>query len=250
MDQRQVEGGVMGPRILLGIFTCHKYQYIVPGSDTRDWFTRPPVVDRVSAIRDTWLKDVTVDYKFFYGRGSGRSPQPDEVFLDAPDDYLHSADKLRGVIKYALAKDYDYLLKIDDDVYAYWKRIMQNVPTADYVGSSTGPVPVPDPTAVVWWKSRTANTTTYCSGMAYWLSKHALKVLSESAPGCWAEDRWAGESLYRKGIYGEIDGRYYIAPRTRTNQYITDAELAKPNDFLVIHSLTPDQMRRHWKESQ
>ena len=244
-------------RILLGIFTCHKYVYTDPNSLTRDWFTRP-VVDRVSAIRDTWLndvtrhttgrEDVTVDYKFFYGRGDDSLRKSDEVFLNAPDDYLHSAEKLRAIVRYALDADYDYLLKIDDDCWVYWDRLMQNIPTADYVGSSTGPVPVPNADKT-WWRGR-GRLTNYCSGMAYWLSKKSLQVLAQSAPGCWAEDRWAGESLYRNGIFGEIDGRYYIAPHTRTNQYITDEELAQPNSHLVIHSLTPAQMRRYWKETR
>ena len=45
-------------RILLAVFSCHRYEY-----PPDDWFKRP-VVDRVSALRDTWLKDVTIDYKF------------------------------------------------------------------------------------------------------------------------------------------------------------------------------------------
>ena len=225
---------------LLAIFTCHQYRYTLPEFNIRDWFTRPPAVDRVAGVRDSWLKDVTCDYKLFYGRGTGRLPQPDEVFLDAPDDYLHSADKLRGIIKYALVKGYDHLLKVDDDVFLYWDRVMANVPTADYVGSTTGPVAAQS-TDKDWWKSTTAE---YCSGMTYWLSKKAMQALSTSRAGSWAEDRWAGESLRRVGIRATIDPRYYIAPYTRTNPYISEEELAKPNDHLAIHALTPDQMRR------
>lgn len=210
----------------------------------RDWFTRPPVVDRVAGIRDSWLKDVTFDYKFFYGRGKERLPQPDEIFLDAPDDYLHSADKLRGVIRYALEHGYDRLLKVDDDVYLYWDRILANIPSADYVGSSTGPVPAKS-TNKDWWQSTTAE---YCSGMTYWLSKRALTVLSTARAGSWAEDRFAGESLRRAGIRATIDNRYYIAPYTRCNPYISDEELGKPHDHIAIHALTPDQMRRHWNK--
>ena len=103
-------------RVLLAIFTCHRYDYAA--SNTKDWFTRP-VADRVQGIRDTWLKDVRGDYKFFYGRGNEAFRKSDEVFLNAPDDYHHSAEKLRALIRYAIENNYDYVAKVDDDVWVY-----------------------------------------------------------------------------------------------------------------------------------
>jgi hypothetical protein len=231
-------------KILLAIFTCHKYQYTTPGSNMKDWFTRP-VTDRVSGIRDSWLKDVTGDYKFFYGRGDEALRKSDTVFLNAPDDYLHSAEKLKALVQWALANGYDKLVKIDDDMYVYYDRLMANVPTEDYVGSSTGPVRTPtgvNPGNAEWWKK----TAIYCSGCTYWLSKKAMEVLATAPAGCWAEDRWCGETLFRNKIFSTINNRYYIAPHTRTCQYITDEELYKPNNYLTIHSLSPDQMRRYY----
>jgi len=192
----------------------------------QDWFTRP-VTDRLSGIRDSWLKDVTCDYKVFKGKPCSRiEPLPDEVFLDASDDYHHSFEKIRALISYALDGGYDYLLKVDDDVYVYWDRILKNIPTADYVGGPVG--------------------TDYCSGMTYWLSKHAMEFLRSAPTGNWAEDRWVGESLRRKGINCSFDGRYHIAHQSKTNQYISDEELAKPNEYLSVHSLSPDQMRGYY----
>src|ERR1017187_7510510 len=107
-------------KIILAIFSCHKYDYIDPKGLMKDWFIRPNV-DRVSALRDTWLKDVTVDYKIFYGVQPGervnRAPLEDEVFLNAPDDYYHSSQKLKALAQYALEGGYDYVLKIDDDMW-------------------------------------------------------------------------------------------------------------------------------------
>lgn len=219
--------------ILLGIFSCHKYQYSSQDSLIRDWFSRP-VVDRVQAIRDTWLKDVTMDYKIVKGRGNEAFRKSDELFLNCPDDYLHSTEKIRALIRYTLDQGYDYLLKIDDDVYVYWDRLMQNVPTADYVGGG----PFGGPVGGI--------SGCYASGMTYWLSKHAMETLMACPAGSWAEDRWVGESLKKKGIQCVFDPRYYIVPPTRRNQYISDEELARPNGYLAIHSLSPDQMRRHW----
>ena len=198
----------------------------------RDWFTRP-VVNRVEAIRDTWLKDVTFDYKFFYGRGPDAFRKSDTVFLNAPDDYHHSDQKIRGVIRYALEHGYDRLLKIDDDVYAYWNRITANVPSADYVGGGPfGP------------------GSAYCSGAAYWLSRKAMEILDRARAGCWAEDRWVGETLQRANIHCAFDPRYFVALQTRSNQYISDEALAATHDYITIHSLSPDQMRREHGRGQ
>jgi len=219
-------------KTLLGIFTCHKYQYCDPNSLIKDWFQRP-IVNRVAGVRDTWLKDVTYDYKFFYGRGSGRLPQPDEVFLDAPDDYLHSTDKLRAVVRYALDNGYDYLLKIDDDVFVYWDRLMANVPTSDYHGGGPfGGQPF----------------GSYCSGAIYWLSRRAMEIVVAAPATSWAEDRFVGEALKRNGVTPTFEFRYFIVPPTRRNQYISDDVLDQPNDHITIHSLSPDQMRRHWRK--
>ncbi len=221
-------------KTLLAIFTCHKYQYSDPNSLIRDWFTRP-TVDRVSAVRDTWLKDVTFDYKFFYGRPTNlRHPLPDEVFLDAPDDYLHSTAKLWAIIRYALDNGYDRLLKIDDDLFVYWDRLLANEPTSDYHGGGPfGGQPF----------------GSYCSGAIYWLTRRAMEVVISTPEISWAEDRHVGEALKRAGINPTFDMRYYIVPPTRRNQYISDEDLAKPNDYITIHSLRPDQMRAHWRKA-
>ena len=216
-------------KTLLGIFTCHKYQYCDPNSLIKDWFTRP-VVNRVAAVRDTWLKDVTYDYKFFYGKTKApRQPLPDEVFLDAPDDYLHSTDKLRALVRYALDNGYDQLLKIDDDVFVYWDRLLANAPTNDYHGGGPfGGQPF----------------GSYCSGAIYWLSRRAMEIVVSAPVVSWAEDRHVGEVMKRAGMNPTFDFRYYIAPPTKRNQYISDEALAQPNDYITIHALHPDQMRR------
>ena len=222
------------PKILLAIFTCHKYEYTI--CDFKDWFTRP-IVDRVSGIRDSWLKDVTGDYKFFYGRGP-RQPLADEVFLNCPDDYHHSYEKIRALIKYTLDNGYDRLCKIDDDVWVYYDRLMANVPTANYVGSGRG-FAVTDNFAPFH--------TTFCPGFTYWLSKESMEILLSSPAGEWAEDRWVGEALKRRRVHLTTDNHYHLVKPTRTNQYISDEELEKPNDYLTIHSRSPEQMRRHHK---
>ncbi len=219
-------------RTLLSIFSCHQYEYTAPGM--RDWFTRT-TVDRVQAVRDSWLKDVTGEYKIFKGALRKSNIQflnpPDEVWLDAPDDYHHSAEKIRALIKYALAGGYDYICKVDDDVWVYYDRLMANIPTADYVGSDRG-------------EPLDGLKANFCPGFTYWLSRRAMELLDKSPAGCWAEDRYVGEALKKQQIRCAFDSRYHLVKPTRTNPYISDGELEKPNNYLTIHALRPDQMRR------
>jgi hypothetical protein len=62
--------------------------------------------------------------------------------------------------------------------------------------------------------------------------------------GVFAEDRWAGEALYNKGIHLTTDFRYHLCRPSKTCQYLPESELFKPNDWLTFHSASPDQMRR------
>ena len=212
-------------KLLLAVFSCHRYNYKDPQGLIEDWFTRPNV-DRVSALRDTWLKDVTVDYKIFRGLGNGTTiPLPDEVFLNAPDGYFQSSQKLKALAQYALNNGYDYLLKVDDDVFVYWDRLDLQ-PTADYIGG--GP------------------NTGFASGFTYWLSAEAMRFLIASPCSRWQEDVWVGCVMENNHVPLTKDARYFCAPTTRTNQYISDEGLVNPNNFLTIHSLSPEQMRTYY----
>ena len=213
-------------KLLLGIFSCHRYDYHFDDQCMKDWYIRTDV-DRVSALRDTWLRDVDCDYKIFYGRGANREPLADEIFLDAPDDYQHSSQKLKKLVQYALETGHDRLLKIDDDTWAYWDRLKKIVLSDDYVGG--GP-------------------SNFAAGFTYWLSAKAMNLLVNTSCYQWQEDFWVGRVLESHGVKFVKDPRYFVAPTTKNCQYISDEELAKPNNYLTIHSLSPDQMRRLYKE--
>ena len=75
-----------------------------------------------------------------------------------------------------------------------------------------------------------------------------MEIVAASPEISWAEDRHVGEALKRAGVNPTFDFRYYIAPPTRSNQYLSEEALAQPNDYITIHSLSPDQMRRHWRK--
>ena len=215
-------------KLLLGIFSCHRYDYHFDDQCMKDWYIRTDV-DRVSALRDTWLRDVDCDYKIFYGRGANRESLADEIFLDAPDDYQHSSQKLKKLVQYALDTGHDRLLKIDDDTWAYWDRLKKIVPSDDYVGG--GP-------------------SNFAAGFTYWLSAKAMNLLVNTSCYQWQEDFWVGRVLESHGVKFVKDPRYFVAPTTKENQYILDEELAKSNNYLTIHALSPDQMRKVYKEKQ
>jgi hypothetical protein len=232
-------------KTLLAIFTCHQYDY--KHSEYQDWYTRP-VKPRVDGIRASWLKDVDIDYKFFYGRPPVKykevarhnivglevdknniTPREDEVFLNVNDGYYYSAEKIRAIVSYALEHGYDRVVKVDDDVYVYWDRLMANAPEDAWVGGGS-------PNAI--------------AGPCYWLRKSSLLFLNANSAPHWAEDAWVGTVLLNNNVTPRFDARYYIAPQSRTNQYISDEALSKSNDYLTIHSLSPAQMCKLYEEER
>jgi hypothetical protein len=78
--------------------------------------------------------------------------------------------------------------------------------------------------------------------------KKDMLLLKEGSAPHWAEDAWVGTVLLGQNQTPAFDARYYIAPQTKNNQYITDEELAEPNRYFTIHSLSPVQMRKYYVE--
>jgi hypothetical protein len=157
--------------LLLAIVTCEA---------RKEW---------ANAQRDTWVKDCRHDVRFFLAR-QPRDPLADEVFVDSGDGYEALAAKVREVSRYAHAAGYQTLLKLDDDTICWPTRLV--LPQAHYVG----------------WKQE-PESGNWCSGMAYWLSRDCMKVISEAelpatsvavpAP----EDRWTGGELKKAGIVAQ-----------------------------------------------
>lgn len=141
------------------------------------------------AQRATWVKDCRHDLRFFLAR-QPRDPLADEVFLDCGDEYKDLCEKMREVSRWTVAAGYDLMMKVDDDVIVWPTRL--EFPQGHYTG----------------WKQE-PETANWCSGMTYWLSRDAMKVVSESelpetsvavpAP----EDRWTGSMLKTAGIRAE-----------------------------------------------
>ena len=188
------------PLILVAIPTCHHLDYgkwdntkIWPGGTNHTSGEN----NRVAILRESWLKDLPVDYKLFYGEPHPREPLSDEVFLACPDDYEHLPSKTVAICQWALANGYDYLLKVDDDACldpsAIIPTLLQN--RGDYMGHQQGNMN---------------------AGPFYWLSAKAMSFVSgithpESIH--WAEDRMVGRVLETHDIYPTNLPNYSLTPR-------------------------------------
>lgn len=105
-------------RTLIAIAGCHKYR------------------DRADAQRQTWVKDVgsSTDVRFFVGTPHSGDRAPDEVWLDCPDGYADRKQKVIAIFGWAVEQGYDYLWKVDDDVYLRPERLL-DLELRDYYGA-------------------------------------------------------------------------------------------------------------------
>lgn len=139
------------------------------------------------AVRDTWLKDCVIDYRFFVGHGEG-TLSLDEEPLDCGDAYLDLPAKTRAIFNWALARGYDYTFLADTDTYVNVpKLLVSGFQDYDLVGQFNGPVGVPDAVRGQYaWVS---------GGAGYWVSSRAMALVVETQPDTWAEDMWVGQVI-------------------------------------------------------
>jgi hypothetical protein len=156
-------------KTLIAVTSCHRLA-------ARRW-----------GVRVTWVKDVQgADVKFFLGHAAGYTPLDDEVMLDVPDEHKGFTLKVQAVRKYAAENGYDYLWKVDDDVYVRPERLLP-LSDADYIGDEKRSLLGP-----------------HCGGYCYGLSRRAFTHLLRFDPGpagigTEQEDRWSGPLLIAAG---------------------------------------------------
>jgi hypothetical protein len=162
-----------------------------------------------------------------------RDPLNDEVFLDCPDFYFENSRKMKAIIRWAQAHEYDYLLRLDDDSYFWPERLEEYLPQIegnDYVGASTDP------------KAK------FHPGGCLFLSAHAMRLIEGSNLGNWADDVWIGDVMKKHGVplTGLIteDGRDAIQ-MAWGNEYVVD-ETLNTTDLLAAHSCRPAIMRAYY----
>lgn len=211
-------------KVLIAIITCHAFR------------------GRADAQRATWVKDIEdADIKFFLGHRPGYVPLADEVMLDCPDDYHHLIKKIQEMRKWAYDQGYDWVAKLDDDVYCRPERLMKSLPTqkdVHYVGRKRGPSgPYPAP---------------YASGFFYWMSRHALQTIKDinwatDKSNDWAEDRWTGNQLLKHGIVCTLDTRHLIIDSRKNFVYGVEGP-RKGNQIITAGEFSPEIMHRAHRE--
>ena len=85
------------------------------------------------------MKDVVgADVVFFKGWSIYGERASDEVCLDVDDDYKELKDKVNAIHRWALQRGYEYLWKVDDDVYLRPERLLAlNLSTTAVLSQST-----------------------------------------------------------------------------------------------------------------
>lgn len=170
---------------LIAVVSCRKYVY--EQNDNLAHATGPDAT-RASIIRETWYKlwekyKDEIDLKFFYGvtEEKWRAVEgKDSVTLSVPDGYVGLPKKVQGIYKWALAEGYDYVLKVDDDVFVYPDRLLEAFREHDYTGSQ--------------------NPDSYISGACYWVSRKAMESIVAAPVDDTVEDRWVGKVLMSQGF--------------------------------------------------
>jgi galactosyltransferase len=119
-------------------------------------------------VRETWMTivDPSITVKFFVGDYEG--DEPDVVSLDCDDSYVGFLDKVREIVRWAIANGYDFMWKIDDDVQLH---------PASFLSTQIGHV----------------RPTVY-KGWFYGLNVHAMAAVAAAAvPPVMFEEKWIGD---------------------------------------------------------
>lgn len=191
------------PKILFAVITCYRRTYTAEATHNthqsgenrnNDW------------IRKTWLSDAKgkVDVKVFYGgRTTGDLTSPygavagqgeDWVLLNVGDTYYDLVPKVRAMIRWARDAGYDYLAKIDDDVYVDVDKTLANFLPVDYRGNMREG-------QVKRFGEEPELTVKYACGPCYWLSRKAMEaIINSPEPATPYEDRATGYVLSEAGI--------------------------------------------------
>lgn len=74
-------------------------------------------------VRNTWLKDQAVEYRFVLGQGNG-FPAKDEIVFDVGDGMGNLQDKVEAAIRWTLENGYDYIFKADIDTFIHVPRLL------------------------------------------------------------------------------------------------------------------------------
>ena len=216
---------------LLALYTCHAYNYDMRGMVP--YPVRPQMLRR-PAIKATWLQDVDIPYRWFFGKHTeGNQPGEDEVFLDCPDDYYSLPHKTQAIAQWAIANGFDRVFKVDDDTFIHWDRFKTR-PCFQDVEYSGG----------CW------DGSSHAYGGCYVMAGKMLDAVAFTPieRGTWGEDSWVGSVAKKNGVaFTRDDTFHYGSVDVHTNvQAVDDSLLETAHGYSVLNPLTPEQMLRYY----
>jgi hypothetical protein len=170
--------------------------------------------------------------------------------LDCPDDWPSRKLKVLGIIRWALEHGYEYLWKIDDDVYLRPERLLSLEPF-DFCGRIHSVDFVHD------YGLYQPCTLKIAMGAIYGLSERSMRCLLEAdvRPDFPQEDGWAMLQLETFGIkpvdlikwvgFPNWHGTHPVPDRCNfpkfsphpSNSVLASFEFIYPHQFRIIHSL-------------
>ena len=158
-------------RILVAMSTCARERY----------------ARRAARCVEEWgpVLPANADLRVFTGAALGTN-----------DAYTSLVSKTKAIAQYAQARDYEWLLKVDDDTHL--RQITP--PDSDYGG---------------WVSTETCDgVLPHCNGGAYWLSRRAMAAVAigDGRNFSSAEDQWVGLILREQGILPTHLDDYVIHP--------------------------------------
>lgn len=112
----------MPHKFIIAILTCEKNK------------------DRLEAVRETWVKDLTENFKVFYvfaRPGEKTELRGSNLYLDCADNYENIPGKIISLYNFLIANfDFDYIYKCDDDTYVNIQALLElDLEDKDYVGN-------------------------------------------------------------------------------------------------------------------
>ncbi len=154
------------------------------------------------AERDTWIRNIPVgvDYKFFIGNRAGihdaalHPYAEDETHLDVGDSLPELTLKCVEMYRWALARGYEYVWKVDLDTLVRPQQLLSSSLEAhDWVGGQND-----------WFAS---------GGAGYGLSKRAMEyVVAQPIKETCAEDLHTAQAMATAGIALHHDSRFKFIP--------------------------------------
>ena len=155
-----------------------------------------PVTENDALIDEAWQRrPAHYNDKLAESVPSTYVPKADEAMFPVPYDFKHLPFKVREIFRWAWARGYDYVFKVDTDTYVDVPRLLASgFAEFDYSGT---------PFFLDGWA--------YASGCAgYWISRAAFELLLDAPIAIPWDDIWVGEVLQAHNIPLHVDYRYQV----------------------------------------